>query len=161
MVGTDWTKLDTYLASDAINSGDQRLEPPLIATGELFAFEKELIDPQGNAIESEHAPAPFIEWLEGLKPQSTDVSYSGQKAPYLLAVYEAVPEWLGCSVHEMKKDYGYTPEELSDAFASSQQPSSKVIDTILNKLVDKAQRVIMVHENNEDHDINRPDESPS
>lgn len=158
MVSTDWTKLDAYTTAETISSGDERPALPLITSGDLFAFEKELIDQQGNTIEPEHVPAPFIEWLEGLKPQSTDIPYSGQKVPYLLAVYEAVPEWLGCSEDDMRKDYGYTPQELSEAFSAHREPKSEVIDTILSQLVDRAQSVMMRYDNNE---MNHPDESPS
>lgn len=95
-----------------------------------------------------------------MKPQSANISYSGQKAPYLLAVYEAVPKWLGCSVDDMKTDYCYTPQELSKAFSDHREPKSDVIEKILNQLIQRARSVIEHHENNRYKTQSSHDQSP-
>lgn len=114
----------------------------------MFALEGIPLDPQGKELEPEKGPDEFVEWLRGLMPQETNVPYSGQKELYLIAVYEAVPEWLGVTADQMKSDYGYSPEELSEAFRKQQGPKSAVIEGMLTKLISKAESIISEEHNN-------------
>ncbi len=142
----DWSKPDAYFGGGAPKLSASMQAPPRVITGENFEFTQILLDPQGNEIEPEQGPQPFVDWLEGLQPQDVRISYSGEKVPYLLAVYEAIPEWLGCPIEDMKDEYGYTPAELAAAFTAQKGPSSKTIKSILDRLIEHTHDVIATHE---------------
>lgn len=152
-LGKDWGNLATYL--DGVQLGEIETEPeapPKIVTERVFHFTEELIDQNGEPIEPEVAEDTFIGWLEGLKPQGIDVPYSTQKVPYLLAVYAAVPEWLGCSEAFMEVEYGYKPAALSKAFSEQRAPDSKVITQMLDSLIEQAKSVVSSHDSRPEQD---------
>ena len=142
---TDWGNLQSYLGGDCPADVTPQ-PPPKIITEGVFHFTEELIDQNGESIEPEVTEDTFIDWLEGLKPHGANVSYSTQKVPYLLAVYAAVPEWLGCDEAFMEEAYGYTPEALTQAFSAQKGPNSAEISHILDGLITQAKVVLDSHD---------------